>query len=282
MEEIYNSYWLPVNASAHGGGVDELITLLHYFMVVLFVGWGLFMAFCLVRFRARPGHKAEAVEKHFKLPTYLEIGVAGFEVFLLVFLSYPIWAATKSNPPTDEESVRVRVVAEQFAWSFHYPGRDGQFGTTSIDLIDSVDNPLGIDREDPVGMDDIVSVGIMYLPVNTPVKIELTAKDVIHSLGIPVMRVKQDAVPGSNFPVWFTPTMQSPESGFEIVCSQLCGIGHTRMRGIIHVTDQEGFDAWLAERHAEVVEWFGAAEADDSGDSVGDESQDETDSEEEE
>lgn len=242
-------WWLPINISAHGHRIDQLINVLHWFMAVLFVGWGLFMLYCLVRFRARPGHKATPVTQHFKLPTYLEVGVALFEVVLLLFVSYPIWAQVKNEMPKEEDAIVVRITAEQFAWTMHYPGADGKFGRTDPSLIDAEsNNPVGLDRQnDPNAADDILSVNMLHFPVNKPVKAFLTSKDVIHSFAIPVMRVKQDAIPGTVIPMWF----EANQTGqYDIMCAQLCGVGHTTMRGRISVDTEEEYKAWLAEEAA--------------------------------
>ena len=108
-------------------------------------------------------------------------------------------------------------------------------------------NPLGLDRASPFGKDDIVVLSQMHLPINRPVIIQLSSKDVIHSFGVPAMRVKQDATPGLVTPVWFTPTMAGQ---FEIACSQLCGLGHYRMMGVITVESEEAFRRFLADEAA--------------------------------
>jgi cytochrome c oxidase subunit 2 len=165
------------------------------------------------------------------------------ESVLLVAIALPIWFRQTAAQPGDPDPVVVRVVAEQFLWNVHYPGPDGQFGTTSLALIEPAINPLGLDRSSPFGRDDVVLLGQMHLPVNRPVVIQLSSKDVVHSFGVPAMRVKQDTIPGLLSPVWFTPTRTGE---FEIVCSQLCGLAHYRMRGVIVVQSQAEYDAWLA------------------------------------
>jgi cytochrome c oxidase subunit 2 len=105
------------------------------------------------------------------------------------------------------------------------------------------DNPLGLDRRDPAGRDDITTINRMNLPLNKPVIVYLSTKDVVHSFGLPQMRVKQDATPGIVQPVWFTPT-QTGE--WDIACSQLCGLGHFRMRGVYAILPQAEYDKWLA------------------------------------
>jgi cytochrome c oxidase subunit 2 len=140
----------------------------------------------------------------------------------------------------------VRVVAEQFAWNVHYPGADGQFGRTAVSLVSS-SNPIGLDRTSPFGADDIVTLSEMHVPVNRPVIIQLSSKDVVHSFGVPAMRVKQDAIPGVTAPVWFTPTVTG---NFEIACSQLCGLAHYRMRGVIIVESESAYRKFLADEAA--------------------------------
>ena len=143
-----------------------------------------------------------------------------------------------------QEPLRVRVVAEQFAWNFHYPGADGEFGETRPELVNLATNPLGIDKTGP-GEDD-VSATELHLPVDRAVVCEILSKDVIHSFFLPVMRVKQDAIPGMRIPVWFEPVK---EGVYEIACAQLCGNNHYSMKALmtIHDTDAE-FEAWLETR----------------------------------
>jgi cytochrome c oxidase subunit 2 len=148
--------------------------------------------------------------------------------------------------PPSNGATQIRVVAEQFAWQIHYPGADGVFGRTDITLV-SPDNPLGLDRSEAVGKDDIVATNRMNLPVGKPVVIFLSSKDVIHSFGLPQMRVKQDAIPGIVQPVWFTPTKTGR---WDIACSQLCGLGHFRMKAVYEIQEQSAFDAWLKEEAA--------------------------------
>lgn len=243
-------YGLPVDVSTHGAQIDQLISTLHYFMATLFVGWGIYLVYCLVKFRERAGHEADVRPKNFAVPKYLEIGIVIFEACLLVFFSYPVWAKLKSDFPEKDQSLVVKITAEQYAWNIHYPGRDGKFGKTDIELIDGT-NPVGLDREDPNGKDDIVSINQFNVPVGKPVIVELGAKDVIHGFFLPTARVKHDAIPGMVFPLWF----ETKETGnFEIACAQLCGVGHYRMRGYFNVMTQEEYDNWFAEEEKALAE----------------------------
>ncbi len=195
---------LPPDGSAHGPAIDGLIVLVHWLMIVLFIGWGTFYVTTLIRFRKSKNPKANygGVKSHFS--TYAEAGVLLVEISLLVLFSIPLWSKRVDAFPAENEATVVRIVAEQFAWNVHYPGKDGIFGRTSISLIDA-DNPLGIDRTDPNAKDDFTTINQLNLPVDKPVLIRLTTKDVIHSLNLPAFRVKQDAIPGMLIPVWFTP-----------------------------------------------------------------------------
>jgi cytochrome c oxidase subunit 2 len=172
--------------------------------------------------------------------------VALVEAVLLVGFSIPAWAERVSDIPSDSEAIVVRVVAEQFAWNVHYPGQDGIFGRTDIKLV-AAENPLGLDRSDPAAKDDITTINQLNLPVNRPIVVHLTSKDVIHSFSLLQMRVKQDVIPGVTFPVWFTATRTGD---WEINCSQLCGLGHYRMRGFYSIKTQADFDTWLKEEAA--------------------------------
>ncbi len=250
MEQKPYGWWLPLNASANNAGIDQLINIVHVFMAVLFVGWGVYLVYVLIRFRARPGHKAYAVHKHFRLPTWLEVGVAIIEVVLLVFLSSPIWYRVKKEFPAEKDSVLIRIVAEQFAWNIHYPGKDGKFGRTRPELVTS-NNPVGLDREDPDGKDDITTINNLHVPTGKPVIVYLSSKDVIHSLGITVLRVKQDAIPGMTIPIWFEAAI--PGQDFEISCAQLCGLGHYRMKGMLAIDTPEQYTTWMTEQEKELA-----------------------------
>jgi len=239
-------YGLPMNfpeeASAHALQLDNLTALVHWLMLVLFVGWGIFFVYVLFRFRKgrNPVASYDGAKGHFS--TYGEAGVALIEVLLLVVFAVPIWAKRVSALPDESRSTVVRVVAEQFAWNIHYPGKDGVFGRTRPELVTQGTNPLGLDPDDPAGKDDVITLNQMHLPVDKPVIIKLTSKDVIHSLFLPQMRVKQDAIPGQVIPIWFHPIKTGQ---WEIACAQLCGLTHYRMRGFYAVESQAEFDKWL-------------------------------------
>ncbi len=201
---------LPPDGSAHGPAIDNLIGLVHWLMFALFLGWGIYYVSTLIRFRRSRNPKASYTGVKSHVSTYLEGGVLVFEVLLLVGFSIPLWSKRVDAFPEEKDATVIRVVAEQFAWNIHYPGKDGKFGRTDVKLVDS-DNPLGLDRSDPAAKDDITTINQLYVPVNKPVLVYLSSKDVIHSFNLPLFRVKQDAIPGMSIPLWFTPTKTTEE-----------------------------------------------------------------------
>lgn len=247
MFDLSKYLGMPFDASSHGYQIDFMMGLVHWLMLFLFLIWAPFFIYTLIRFRKKKNPVANYVGTKSKMSTYLEVGVVVAEVALLFGFAFPQWAYLKNEFPPEEEATHVHVVAEQFAWNFHYPGPDGIFGQRSSDLVDTALNPLGLDPDDPNGQDDIATVNELHLPVNKPVIIQLSSKDVIHSFALPTMRVKQDAIPGLTIPVWFEPIHTGE---WEISCAQLCGLSHYRMRGFITVESEEEFAAWLEEMAA--------------------------------
>ena len=211
-------WWFPLDASAHGNQIDRLIVLTHWFMAALFVGWGVYFIYCLARFRSRPGHQPTTQLPKAKASKYAEVVVVLVEAVLLLGFSIPIWARVRgaSHAPNPADALVVRVVAEQFAWNFHYPGKDGIFGQTDTTLI-STENSIGLDPDDGAAKDDIVTINEMHVPVERDVLVHLTSKDVIHSFGVPLLRVKQDVIPGISSPIWFRATQTTDEIRSQLV-----------------------------------------------------------------
>jgi cytochrome c oxidase subunit 2 len=231
---------LPPQASAQAAGLDRITVMVHVLMAVVFVGWAIYFAYVLVRFRRGRQPVASYRGATGRWSKWSEIGVAVAELLLLAAFSIPAWAA-RVHPPA-QGAVIVRVTGQQFSWTMHYPGPDGQFGRVDPSLV-AADNPAGLDRRSAHAADDVVTVNDLHLPLGRDVIVQLSSRDVVHSFVVPAMRVKQDAVPGMMIPVWFTPTLAGT---FDIACSQLCGLGHYRMRGVITVVPQADFDQWMA------------------------------------
>jgi cytochrome c oxidase subunit 2 len=246
---MLNYLGLPVAASTHAGEIDNMISLVHWLMLVLFVGWGIYFVYVLFRFRKGANPRASYEGAHGTLSKGIEIAVVVVEAVLLVFYAIPAWAKRVSQFPADNQAIVVRVIGEQFAWNVHYHGPDGKFGRTRPELV-TADNPIGLDRTDPDAKDDVTTINQLNLPVDRPVLVHLMSKDVIHSFGLYEMRVKQDAIPGMSIPVWFIPNRIGE---YEITCSQLCGLGHFRMRGFVTIQSQADFTKWFDEQEKQLT-----------------------------
>jgi cytochrome c oxidase subunit 2 len=234
----------PANVAEHGYQIDHIIEFCHWFMGALFVGWSAFFIFTLVRFRKSRQPKADYHGVTSGISTHLEFSVVLIEAVLLVGFAIPLWAKRVNEFPKTNDVVLVHAVGQQFNWNFHLPGPDGQFGTRNIELVNN-SNPLGLDPKDPAGRDDIQTANELHIPVNRPVIIELSSKDVIHNFCLPHMRMAADAIPGSLIPMWFKPVKTGT---YEIICGQLCGLGHYSMKGTLVVDTPEEYQAWLKER----------------------------------
>ncbi|HEY5745012.1 MAG TPA: cytochrome c oxidase subunit II, partial [Chryseolinea sp.] len=231
---------LPPTMSAHGPIIDHMIVSLHWFMLVLFVGWGCFFTLCLWKFRKGNNPKADyhGVRSHFS--THAEAAVIIFEVFLLLGFALPFWTQRVNEfPKPEDKPVEVRVIGSQFLWRMHYPGVDGKFGKTSADLV-KPGNELGIDRSDENAKDDFVLETTGHLPIGRPAVLQLTSMDVIHNYAIREMRIAQDAIPGSEIPMWFTPTEIGETN---VICGQLCGSGHFSMKGFLVIDSEADYEA---------------------------------------
>ena len=252
MVEFAQALGLPIDISAHGYRIDAIIGWVHVMMFVLFVGWGAFFIYTMIRFRRRKNPIADPQGVRSHATSYLEAAIVVIELVLLFALSIPFWASTVAKVPEPSEAMRVRVVAQQFQWNIHYAGPDGVFGRTDPSLVrPQENNHIGLDRDDLFGKDDVTTNNQLNVPIDQPVVIELSSLDVVHSFFVPVLRVKQDAVPGLVIPLTFTATSTGK---YEIACAQLCGIGHAQMRGFITLMEPTEFDQWLTDRSKEAQE----------------------------
>jgi cytochrome c oxidase subunit 2 len=235
--------WLPAAASDQASRLDAVLLSVHVHMAMFFIAWLALFVIALIKFRkgANPEPAARGIGMTFAA---IAIGlVIVGDVIILATQALPAWAARNAAPPAGAQPIEVRVAAEQFAWNIQYPGPDRVFGRTRQDLV-SASNPVGIDRDDPAAKDDIGILNVLMLPLNRVAVIHVTSRDVVHSFTLNEMRVKQDATPGMTARVWFTPIKTGD---WEIACSQLCGLGHYRMRGEYHVVDQAAWDNWQAD-----------------------------------
>ncbi|MEP6809016.1 MAG: hypothetical protein ABI992_02140 [Chthoniobacterales bacterium] len=243
----------PPNASEHGFQIDHIIEFSHWFMGALFLGWSAFFIYVLIRFRKGRNPVADHEGVKSGISTHLEFAVVLIEAVLLLGFAIPLWGKFVNEFPDGKDAILVHAVGQQFNWNFHLPGPDGKFGRREIRLV-SNSNPLGLDSSDPAAKDDLVVLGELHVPVDRPVIVETSSKDVIHNFALPSMRAAQDAIPGQITPMWFRPIKVGT---YEIVCGQLCGLGHYGMKGTLVVDTPEDYQAWLKER----VELSGAASA---------------------
>ena len=213
-------WWLPENVSTYGRDIDWLFHLIYYITgVTAILVFGAMLVF-LVMYRDRPGRRARYTHGNTTLEIVWTV-VPSLILVILTFLSAPAWSRIKIQAPPASDFV-VQVTAKQFNWQVTYPGADGKFGTA----------------------DDKTLLDEMHVPVNKVVHVNLRSQDVIHSFFVPNFRMKQDAVPGREIVQWFEAT----ETGkYELPCAELCGFGHSGMRGWIYVHTPDDYKKWAAE-----------------------------------
>ena len=195
----------------------------------------------------RPGSVRRVTSGKALLPAFWRIETLPLLLCCALFAAMTItserlWAVLRYTGPAPE-AMQVEVVGVQFQWYFRYPGADARFGLTRPQLVDAAaGNPLGLDRTDASGRDDLVS-SLLVLPAGREVDLRLRAHDVIHGFFIPGMRLKQNAVPGLVLHVHFTPVTAGD---YPVLCTQVCGSGHARMQALLRVVPPEQYEAWIA------------------------------------
>jgi cytochrome c oxidase subunit 2 len=235
--------WLPRTASLHGAAIDRLMDASLLILFALCVLAQVLIVAGLVLRR----------ERHVRFSTPWRWGAIALVVTLFAWMTVvaeQLWSTIRIARAASN-AVRVEVTGVQFQWYFRYPGPDGIYGRTGLDLIDAAaGNPLGIDPADPHSHDDVVS-SVLILPVDRQVDLHLRAQDVVHGFYIPAMRLMQNATPGTMSEIHFTPTRTGD---YPIVCSQLCGLGHYRMRAVLRVVPAQEFTEWMQQREKNLAE----------------------------
>lgn len=234
------SPWTFTPLASNWGQIDFTIDITFVVTGLVFVAVNIFMAWCVIRYRARAGNKANYEPENQKLEWILTV-VTTVGVAAMLAPGLWVWAKFVDVP---DNAVEVEAVGQQWHWSYRLPGEDGEFGNVDARLI-STDNPFGMDPDDPLGKDDILIYDPeLHLQVGQPVKVNLRSKDVLHNFTVAQFRVKMDLVPGMETYMWLTPT----ETGrYELLCEELCGVGHFAMRGAVIVDDEDDYQDWLAE-----------------------------------
>jgi cytochrome c oxidase subunit II len=229
-------WWTPI--ASNWGYIDDTINLTFWITGFVFTAIILFMAYCVYRFRHEKGRRAVYEPENKKLEWWLTIGT-GAGVAAMLTPGLFVWNQFITVPQGASE---FEVVGQQWQWSYRFPGKDGRLGTSDIKHV-SPDNPLGLNPGDPNGKDDVViQGGDLHLPVGKPVKVLLRSIDVLHDFYVPHFRAKMDMVPGQVTYFWFTPTRTGT---FEVLCAELCGVGHAFMRGKVVVEKESDHQAWL-------------------------------------
>lgn len=219
--------------------VDQQYARTLYVAGVVFVLSQLGLAFAVFRFRDR-GAPARFSRGNVALE------ILWTSVTLVVFVGLAVagrkaWAMNRYTAPAPD-AIQVEVTTSQFVYTFRYPGPDGKFGRLDPAQINApAGNPLGLDPNDPAGRDDIV-LPSLTVPANSPIELLLRSQDVVHNFFVRELRLQQDSVPGMMIPIHFTATRIGR---FEIVCTQLCGLGHSTMNSSLNVVSDSDFESFL-------------------------------------
>ena len=233
------SPWYLTELASNWGTIDTTITITFWVTGIVFVAVNLFMAYCVYKFRYQKNKRAEYQPENSKLEFWLT-AVTAVGVAAMLAPGLIVWADFVTPP---DDAVEVEAIGQQWHWSYRLPGDDGKFGNVDARFTTD-DNPFGMDPDDPHGQDDrLVESNKVHLLKDQPVKINLRSKDVLHNFTVTQFRVKMDLVPGLVSYLWLTPTRTGE---FEVLCEELCGIGHFAMRGMVIVDEQADYDAWYA------------------------------------
>jgi cytochrome c oxidase subunit II len=238
----------PVDISTHGHLIDEQMSETMVEAGIAFLAAQLLLGFFIWKFSNRP--KTEKI-KNFpggaRGLVAAAVVIVGLEVMALGVFGAKAWATIYFTPAA-ANALPIQAQAGQFAFYFRYPGPDGKFGPIHPEQInESTENFFGLDTtHDADSKDDIVTAELA-VPVNREIHLLMHSKDVGHSFFVRELRIQQDFVPGLDLAVHFTPTKIGR---YEIVCTQLCGLGHYNMKAYLEVKSQEDFDAWLKQQAA--------------------------------
>jgi len=235
------SPWTFTALASNWAMVDVTVDITLYVTGLVFVAVNLFMAYCVIKYRHKEGARSTYEPENKKLEGWLTL-LTTIGVAAMLTPGLFVWAQFVNVPA---EAHVVEAVGQQWHWTFRYPGEDGKFGEVDAERI-SDDNPFGIDPDDPNGQDDVlVYSSEAHIPVDKPVKFLLRSKDVLHDFAVAQFRVKMDMVPGTDTFLWLTPTKTGR---FEILCEELCGLGHFAMRGAVIVDEPEAYASWMAKQ----------------------------------
>lgn len=261
---LYGVYWSYANhgamavrdaATEHGAAIDIMFLVTTIVVTIVLVLTHIALFGFVFMYRARPNRKAYFYPHNNTIEKVWTI-VPATVLTILVLFGFFTWRAITDVPEDEiERAIKIEVVGEQFMWTVRYPGFDGTIGPRNYKLTTPI-NGLGIDFSDPSSWDDQMASEIV-IPVNQPVRFQITSKDALHSFYIPDFRVQMNAVPGMNTYFQFTPTITTEEMrekmddysyNFVMLCAKICGTNHFNMQRTVRVVSEEEYREWLAEQ----------------------------------
>ncbi len=226
-QESGHGLLLPEAISEHAEKIDDLFWLIFWLTGVVFIGTEGLLIYFIIKYRAKEGGKAYHTHGHYKTEV-IWTAIPAIILMLLAVIQFGVWQDIKDPetfPTAEDGAVQVHVLAQQFSWNFRYQGPDGEWGTD----------------------DDFTVENQLIVPKDRPVVLQMRSIDVIHSLYMPVLRFKQDLVPGLTITGWF----EANKAGkYEIACAELCGASHYLMRAGMEVLEPDDWDAKMAELSA--------------------------------
>jgi cytochrome c oxidase subunit 2 len=248
-----SAHFLPEASSIHGKWTDDLFWDTIAIISAMFVITNIALFWFAFKYQYNPNRKATFYHDNTRLEIFWTI-IPAVIMALLVFWGYTVWDKIMRMPVPENAEI-VEIMGKQFGWQVRYPGKDNQLGKYDFRLTDdAAGNEFGIDFEDPKSFDDFTATE-MHIPVDKPIQLKIRARDVLHSVFIPHMRVKMDAVPGMPTQFVFTPTKSTqqmrdetgnPKFNYEIACTEICGRGHFGMKMILVVDDAKDYKKWIA------------------------------------
>lgn len=238
----------PEDISTHGHAIDDQLSDTMVEAGLSFLAAQFVLAFFVWKSAGRTDGEVKNFPGGARVMVIAALVLVGSEILALGILGQKAWANVYFQP-AGPDALQVQAQAGQFAFYFRYPGTDGKFGPLHPDKIDEGNsNFFGLDPADDVESRDDIVTGELAIPINHEVHLLMHAKDVGHSFYVPALRIQQDFVPGLDLSLHFTATKVGK---YEIVCTQLCGLGHYNMKAYLTVLSQNDFDKWLKQKASE-------------------------------
>ena len=246
---------LPVSASAHGVGIDSLMSVTMWFIIPVFVITHILLFWFGFKYAYSSKRKATFFSHSNKLEMIWTI-IPSLALTVLILYGLSNWNSIMTPVAEDEEHVLIELVGQQFSWGARYAGKDGKLGRANVNYIEGI-NFLGVDASDANAKDDKIVKGEFHLPVNVPVQFVFRSSDVMHSAYMPHFRAQMNCVPGLKTQFNFVPTITTKEmkeitgnEEFEyiLLCNKICGAAHYNMQMNIIVESKEDYEKWLADQ----------------------------------